>query len=229
MRLPVRDKMPVDIRRVVLAAVQAALEDERAKEKKGLSGGRAVAVGAALALAARMAAGPGTRLVRDKLEDGSLRDMIEERFSALTHDERDEDELFDEPEDYDEEYDEPEDEEYDEEYEEPADEEYDEPEAEEDEELVDEEYDEPEAEEDEEPVDDEYDEPEAEEDEEYEASRPSKRRRPAGNNRPSGPRTRPRPAARPPRHSSDGDGDGDEVAAPPPRRPSRRRAPVGRS
>ena len=43
--------MPVDIRRVVLAAVQAALEDEKPK-KKGLSAGRAVAVGAALAIGA---------------------------------------------------------------------------------------------------------------------------------------------------------------------------------
>jgi hypothetical protein len=151
MRFPVRDKMPVDLRRVVLAAVQAALEDdqankEKANKSKGLSGGRAVALGAALVVAARVAAGPGGRFVRGKVEDG---------LNSLTRDRRDEEEIDElEPE----EYDEPE-AEHDEE---PEDEEYDDPEGEYDEEPEGEYDEEPEGEYDEEPEDEEYDEPEAE-------------------------------------------------------------------
>jgi hypothetical protein len=226
--------MPVDLRRVVLAAVQAALEDDQADKKKanknkGLSGGRAVAVGAALVVAARVAAGPGGRFVRGKVED---------RLASLTRDgggEEETDELeaeeYDEPEDEyedvleDEEYDEPEGE-YDDEPEaepddepeaehdeEPEAEEYDEPEAEQDDEPEAEQDEEPEAEQDEEPEAEHDEEPEAEHDEEPEAKR--------------GRKPRPRPAGRPPRHSDDGELD--EVAGRPPPRPSRRRAPVGRT
>jgi hypothetical protein len=197
MRFPVRNQMPVDIRRVVLAAVQAALEDDRAKQRKGLSGGRAVAVGAALVVAARVAARPRGRLVREKLEEG---------FSSLTRDGRDQNERFDE----DEEFEEPEAEEYDEQFEEPEAEEYDEefeePEAEYEEEPEDEgQYEE-------EPEDEEFEEPEAEYVEEPEDE---------------GSRARPTPARRPPRHAKTDDSD--DAAPPPPPRPSRRRAPVGRT
>jgi hypothetical protein len=225
--------MPVDLRRVILAAVQAALEDDQADKKKanknkGLSGGRAVAVGAALVVAARVAAGPGGRFVRDKVED---------RLASLTRDgggEEETDELeaeeYDEPED---EYDDEPEAEHDEEPEaeqdeEPEAEQDEEPEAEQDELPEAEEYDEPEAERDEEPEaehdeqpeDEEYDEPEAEHDDEPEAEEydePEAKR---------GRKARPRPAGRPPRHSDDGEPD--DGAGPPPR-PSRRRAPVGRT
>jgi hypothetical protein len=194
--------MPVDLRRVVLAAVQAALEDDpqankkKANKNKGLSGGRAVAMGAALVVAARVAAGPGGRFVRGKVED---------RLNSLTRDGRGEEELDElEPE----EYDEPEDE-YDDVLE---DEEHDEPEGEYEDEPEDEEYDEPEAEQDEEPEAEEFDEPEAEHDEEPEPKR--------------GRGARTGPAGRPPRHSDNGELD--EAAGQPPPRPSRRRSPVGR-
>jgi hypothetical protein len=233
MRFPVRDKMPVDLRRVVLAAVQAALEDDQADKKKanknkGLSGGRAVAVGAALVVAARVAAGPGGRFVRDRVQDrlasltrdGGGEEEIDE-LEAEEYDEPEaeyedvlEDEEYDEPEgDYDDEPEAEQDEEPEDEHEEePVDEEYDEPEAEQDEEPVDEEYDEPEAEHDAEPEAEQDDEPEDEEYEEPEAKR--------------GRKARPRPAGRPPRHSDDGELDDD--AGPPPR-PSRRRASVART
>ena len=88
--------MAVDIRRVALAAAQAALEEHPKKDnaRRGLTAGRAVALGAALVVTARVAARPGARFVRGRIQD------------ALSSDGRDGDEEYDE--DGDEEYDEPE-------------------------------------------------------------------------------------------------------------------------
>jgi hypothetical protein len=61
--------MAVDISRVVRAAVEAALGDEKPTKKEGLSTGRALAVGAALAVVGRVAVGPGGRFVRDKVQE----------------------------------------------------------------------------------------------------------------------------------------------------------------
>ena len=63
--------MAVDIQRVVLAAVEAALGDDNKplKKRKGLSAGKAVAVGAVLVTAGRVAAKPGGRLVKEKLRE----------------------------------------------------------------------------------------------------------------------------------------------------------------
>jgi hypothetical protein len=240
--------MAVDIRRIALAAVQAALEDVPTKKdnaRKGLTAGRAVALGAALTVAARVAAGPGGRFVRGKLQD------------ALSSDGRDEDadDEYDEAldDEYDEDLDEPEDE-WDEEQ--PEAEEDEEPEAEADEEELEAEADEeepeaefdeeePEAEADEEELEDEEpeaefdeEEPEAEEDEELEAAaddedreepelrHPLNLRDREPSDRPGARRRRSRPAARPPRHSKT---EADKPAISPPRRPSRPRTPVGRS
>jgi hypothetical protein len=74
--------MAVDISRVVLAAVEAALEAAKPTKKQGLSTGRALAVGAALTVVGRVAVGPGGRFVRDKvqerLSDGSESEDAEE-------------------------------------------------------------------------------------------------------------------------------------------------------
>jgi len=127
-----------DLRKVALGALAAALADGRdeVKEKKGLSGVRAVAAGAVLVTAGR-AAYKGGRFVRDRMRDD------------------DEPEAYEDDEYEDEEYDDPEAE---------ADEDFedDEPEAEAD----DEEEPEAEADEDEEPEAeaDDDDEPEAEAD-----------------------------------------------------------------
>jgi hypothetical protein len=62
--------LPFDMRRVVLAAVATALEeDERqSKQRKGLSTGRALAVGAGLFAAGKLVAGPSARRLRDAAE-----------------------------------------------------------------------------------------------------------------------------------------------------------------
>jgi hypothetical protein len=84
--------MAADISRVVLAAVEAALRDEKPTKKKGLSTGQALAVGAALAVAGRVAVGPGGRFVRDKVQerfpDGSESEDAEDQ--DLDHDEDEE-------------------------------------------------------------------------------------------------------------------------------------------
>jgi hypothetical protein len=68
--------VPIDIRRVVLAAVQAALEEPSPpapKKKSKLSGGRAILLGAGVVTAGRLAAGPGRDLVESlqrRLDEG---------------------------------------------------------------------------------------------------------------------------------------------------------------
>jgi hypothetical protein len=229
MRLPGkgRDSFPVDVRKVALTALAAALEDGRQTvkdDKKGLTGARAVATGAVLVTAGR-AAYKGTRFVRERLRSDE---------EPAADEEFEDEEYEDEPEAEAEEGEEPEaeaDEDF--EDEEPEAEEDEEPEAEEDEEPEAEEDEEPEAEEDEEPEAEEDEEPEAEEDEEPEAEadegpdsedRPSDldEGRPPIFDRPLGRRGRARPSSRPPKRS-------DGSALEPPPRPSRSRAPVGRT
>jgi hypothetical protein len=148
-----------DVRKVLLTALIAALEDQKEKKKprRGFTGMRALATGAVLYTAGRA----GSKLLTDRVQSGSDGRADEDEDEAY------EDEEYDEPEaeaDEDEpeaEYDE------DEEYEE-------EPEAEADEDEEYDEYeDEPEAEADE---DDEYDEDEQDEVPE----RPSRSRAPVG-------------------------------------------------
>jgi hypothetical protein len=121
--------MAIDMRRVVLAAVQAALEEpdpgagrQKKKKKKRLSGGRAVLIGAGLMTAGRLAA------------SGRGRGMLESLQQRLV-DEDDPDDGAAEEEYLDAEADEEFDEEFDEdpeaEAEEPADEEAEAPEVEE--------------------------------------------------------------------------------------------------
>src|SRR5215212_2412243 len=140
--------MAVDIRSVTRAAAEAALGDVAPKKQKGLSPWQALAIGAGLVTAGRIATGPGGRFVRELVQGHSSNGPAEdEEPEAAQHEE-------------------PEAEQH-EEAEAEADEE---PEAEEDEEAEAEEDEEPEAEEDdEEPEAEEDEEPEAEADEEPEA------------------------------------------------------------
>jgi hypothetical protein len=83
--------MAVDIQRVVLAAVEAGLGDDKPEKSKGLSAGKAVAVGAVLVTAGRIAAKPGGRFVkeklRDRLSDGSESDESHEYHEDDAYDE----------------------------------------------------------------------------------------------------------------------------------------------
>src|SRR5918998_406136 len=127
MRLPgtgkKRNQPPVDVRRMVLAALASAMEDGRRqpagddKKKKGLTGVRAVAAGAALVTAGRVAY-RGRELIRERLQSDDDQPAEEEEEPEAEAEEDFEDE---------------------------------EPEAEEDEEPEAEADEEPEAEEDEEP------------------------------------------------------------------------------
>jgi hypothetical protein len=116
-----------DVRKVLLTALIAALEDQRDKQrpKRGFTAVRALATGAVLYTAGRA----GSRLLTDRLQtDSGEREEDDERYE--------EEEEYEEPEaeaDEDEEY-----AEEDEEYEEPEAEEEDEPEAEADEDEYDE-------------------------------------------------------------------------------------------
>jgi hypothetical protein len=201
-----------DVRRIALAALTAALEDgkqEEAPKRTGLKGVRALAAGAALYTAGRVAF--------------SNRGAIRERLG-----DSDEEEDFDEDE---EDFDEPEAEAGDEEEDDVEvedDEEFDEPEAEEDEDLDEEDVeDEPVAEDEDEDLDeaDEDDEPEAEaededldeadeEEPEAEADEPDE----DGSGESAG--------SRAPVHRDRGSQEQDPELPDPPSRP---RAPVGRA
>jgi hypothetical protein len=199
--------MAADIRRVVLAAVEAARGEEKRTKKKVLSAGPALAVGAALAVVGRVAVGPGARFVRDKVQerwsDGpeseDAEDQAEEQEAELEQEEEPEAEF----------------------------EEDEEPEAE----LHEDEEPEAELHEDEEPEAelDQEEEPEAEvqEADEPEALRPSTTRpHPPIFDRP-GPRRSPvKPSRRPPRPKGDSD---QEPKLSAPRRPRRPRAPISRT
>jgi hypothetical protein len=100
-----RNSTTDEVRRVVLAALVAALQDAEDSKRKsgGLTGVRALATGAALYGAGRAIVG-GRRLLQERSADGDEAEAQE-----------DEDELYDEPEsetetdedEYDEEYEEP--------------------------------------------------------------------------------------------------------------------------
>src|SRR5918999_29915 len=79
MRFPVkgRSSSPIDVRQVLMAALASALEDGKhvKDEKKGLTGVRSVATGAALVTAGR-AAYKGSQLIRERLQgDGQESDQ----------------------------------------------------------------------------------------------------------------------------------------------------------
>jgi hypothetical protein len=85
--------MAIDMRRVVLAAVQAALEEPepgpaRKKRKKRLSGGRAVLIGAGLMTAGRLAAaGRGRGMLESLQERLGDRDGEDEEYFVTDADE----------------------------------------------------------------------------------------------------------------------------------------------
>jgi hypothetical protein len=109
--------MPIDTRRVILAAVEAALKDEdpssKTKHKKrGLPAGRALLLGAGLMTAGRLAVGSRGREVM-----GSLQERLSDFEARYLGDDDQEPELegdedFDDDEEFDEDEDYPEDEEY---------------------------------------------------------------------------------------------------------------------
>ena len=90
--------MAVDINRIVLAAAEAALKQDAPAKNKGLSTGRALAAGATLVVVGRVAAGPGGRFVRDKIQerlsnDSEAEDPRDEELDEEPEAEVDEDEL----------------------------------------------------------------------------------------------------------------------------------------
>ncbi len=94
--------MAVDINRIVLAAAEAALKQDAPAKNKGLSTGRALAAGATLVVVGRVAAGPGGRFVRDKIQerlsnDSETEDAQDEELEAEV-DEEPEAEFDEEPE-----------------------------------------------------------------------------------------------------------------------------------
>ena len=245
MRLPGRgnkNQLPIDVRKVLMAALASAMDDGRqqqpAKEgRKGLTGVRALAAGAVLATAGRVAF-KNRDAIRERLQGDHDEPVDEEDYDDEEYEDEPEGEYEDEPEgEAEEDFEEEPEAEEDEEPEARADEDEDEqPEAEEDEEPAAEGEDEPEAEEDEEPEAQDDEQPEAQADEDADDdsendegpdsdARPSNidEGRPPIFDRPLGRRKRSRPSTRPPKHS-----DGEPVLQPPPR-PSRSRAPVGRT
>ena len=98
--------MAVDINRIVLAAAEAALKQDAPAKSKGLSTGRALAAGATLVVVGRVAAGPGGRFVRDKIqerlsndpesEDPRDEELDEEPEAVVDEDEEPEAEVDDE-------------------------------------------------------------------------------------------------------------------------------------
>jgi hypothetical protein len=95
--------MPIDMRRVIRAAVEAALEDPvpRPRRKRRLSTGRALLVGAGLITAGKLATSSRGREVfgtlRDRVED--IEDMFLGSDDDLPEDEGEFDEEFDAEED----------------------------------------------------------------------------------------------------------------------------------
>jgi hypothetical protein len=244
-----RDSVADDMRKAVVTALVSALDDSRqaAKEKKGLTAVRAVATGATLVTVGR-AAYKGGRFVRDRLrsdeEEPEAREdeeLEEEEPEAEAEEDFEDEELEAEEEEEPEaeaEEDFEEEEPEAEEDEQPEAEEEEEPEAEAEEDFEDEEpeaeaEEEPEAEaeedfEEEEPEAEEGEEPEAEEGEEPEAeARPSdvEEGRPPIFDRPGTRRRRARSSGSEAKRSG---GEGPSGLEPPPR-PSRSRAPIGRS
>ena len=78
--------MAVDLRSVARAAAEAALGDV-APEKKGLSPWRALAIGAGLVTAGRIATGPGGRFVRELVQGHSSNGSAEDEEPEAEQDE----------------------------------------------------------------------------------------------------------------------------------------------
>ena len=89
--------MAVDIRSVTRAAVEAALGDV-APKKKGLSPWQALAIGAGLVTAGRIATGPGGRFVRELVEGHSSNGSAEDAEPQAEADDEPQAEADDEPE-----------------------------------------------------------------------------------------------------------------------------------
>ena len=208
--------MAVDIQRVVMAAVEAAVSDNNStlkKKRKGLSTAQAVAIGAALMTAGRVAAKPGGRYVRNK-----LRERLGDGSEADADSDFDEDD-----EEYDsEEYAEAED------YDEAEVEEDEEPEAEVEEEqkpVAEEDEEEPEADADE----DEAPDADADEGEDDSGRAPSTTHpRPPIFHRAGARGSKVRPAAQPPVQKQASTGSKRPKGPSKPAAPRRPRAPVGR-
>ena len=79
--------MAVDLRSVARAAAEAALGDV-APEKKGLSPWRALAIGAGLVTAGRIATGPGGRFVRELVQGHSSNGSAEDEEPEAEQGER---------------------------------------------------------------------------------------------------------------------------------------------
>ncbi|MFL5902241.1 MAG: hypothetical protein ACJ76Q_00275, partial [Solirubrobacteraceae bacterium] len=80
--------MAVDIRSVTRAAAEAALGDVAPKKQKGLSPWQALAIGAGLVTAGRIATGPGGRFVRELVQGHSSNGPVEdEEPEAAQHEE----------------------------------------------------------------------------------------------------------------------------------------------
>jgi hypothetical protein len=88
--------MAVDVRSLARAAAEAALGDE-APKKKGLSPWQALAIGAGLVTAGRMATGPGGRFVRELVEGHSSNGSAEDEEPEAEADDEPEAEADDEP------------------------------------------------------------------------------------------------------------------------------------
>jgi hypothetical protein len=77
--------MAIDTRRVILAALEAAVDDvvsaaptpSKSKERKRLPAGRAFLLGAGMVTAARLATGPRARQLVDSVQ-GRLADYVED-------------------------------------------------------------------------------------------------------------------------------------------------------
>ena len=89
--------MAVDLRSVARAAAEAALGDV-APEKKGLSPWRALAIGAGLVTAGRIATGPGGRFVRELVQGHSSNGSAEDEEPEAEQGEEPEAMADDEPE-----------------------------------------------------------------------------------------------------------------------------------
>ena len=89
--------MAVDMRSVALAAAEAALGDVAPNRKKGLSPWRALAIGAGLVTAGRIATGPGGRLVRELVQGHLSNGSAEDAEPEAEADDEPEAEADDEP------------------------------------------------------------------------------------------------------------------------------------
>jgi hypothetical protein len=88
--------MAVDVRSLARAAAEAALGDE-APKKKGLSPWQALAIGAGLVTAGRIATGPGGRFVRELVEGHSSNGPAEDEKPEAEADDEPQAEADDEP------------------------------------------------------------------------------------------------------------------------------------